>query len=85
MAFYYARYCTKVGETLSINFIDRREIIANDFTKQGHAAWFFSIGFSILAERDYETASNSSDWHGQVQVGVTGGFGTVMPAVYNLK
>jgi hypothetical protein len=85
LAFYYARYCTKIGETLSINFIDRREIIANDFTNQGQAAWFFSIGFSILAERDYETDSNSGDWHGEIQVWVTGGFGTVMPAVYNLK
>jgi len=35
--------------------------MANDFTKQGHASWFFSIGFSILAERDYEPASNSGD------------------------
>jgi len=32
--FYYARYCMKIFRTLSINFIDRKEIIANDFNNQ---------------------------------------------------
>jgi hypothetical protein len=30
-------------QDLSINFIDRKEIIANDFSSQGQAAWFFCI------------------------------------------
>jgi hypothetical protein len=43
IGFYYARYCMKIFRTLSINFIDRKEIIANDFSSQEQAAWFSCI------------------------------------------